>query len=108
MLPQIQEAVGILRQVTYSADGSILIAKLDQGEVELQFSCRRQNDLRTKLRRYVGSKIGILWFNATNGDQIVKIRQLEKPTLSQGLLNDEPLKAYRKTKASRNHSRHHS
>ena len=77
MTPQIHEAIGVLRQVNYSEDGSILVAKLDQGEVELQFSSRRQN-LDTKLRRFVGSKVGILWFDAANGEQVVKVRQLDQ------------------------------
>jgi hypothetical protein len=78
----------------------MFVAKLDQGEVELQFPSRHPNNLYAKLRRYVGSKIGILWFNTTNGEQVVKIRQLDnsKPTVAHRRLNNEPPKTHRKTK----------
>jgi hypothetical protein len=38
-----------------------------------------------------GNKIALLWFNATIGDQVVKIRQLNnpKPIAARRLLNDD-------------------
>jgi len=73
---EIQEAVGVLRQVTESNDSTKVIARLDLGEVELQFS-NKQN-LRERLLPFVGKKVGLLWLNAQNGKQVVKIQSFHK------------------------------
>lgn len=70
------EAVGILRPVTKSEHS--VIARLDLGEMALEFASREPGTLRQSLDRYVGKKVVILWFtDPASGDTVVKIRPVE-------------------------------
>lgn len=72
---EIQEAVGTLLDVTKSPDLTKIIVRLG-GEIELQLAPNRPSKLHDELRCHMGRKIGLLWFNDANGDQVVRVREL--------------------------------